>query len=173
MTTTVYILRLAGGNWYVGKTDNFQKRMEEHVRGGGSAWTSMHKVVKVEKVVEGASPFDEDRYVKEYMAKYGIDKVRGGSYVSERLDHVSVAALERELRGASDCCMRCGRNNHFVKDCYAKTHVSGKSMAHPPTKSFQHRRRYADEDGDDSDDDDSDDYDDDDDDCDDDDYYSD
>ena len=55
MTTTVYILRLAGGNWYVGKTDNFQKRMEEHVRGGGSAWTSMHKVVKVEKVVEGAS----------------------------------------------------------------------------------------------------------------------
>lgn len=128
MSTTIYILRLAGGNWYVGKTDNFQKRMEEHVRGGGSTWTSMHKVMKVDKVVENASPFDEDRYVKEYMAKYGIDKVRGGSYVTEKLDSVAQAALKREINAATDCCTRCGRKNHFVSDCYAKTDASGRMI---------------------------------------------
>jgi hypothetical protein len=29
ISTTIYILRVAGDDWYVGKTDNFQKRMEE------------------------------------------------------------------------------------------------------------------------------------------------
>jgi predicted GIY-YIG superfamily endonuclease len=128
MSTTIYVLRLAGGNWYVGKTDNFQKRMEEHVRGGGSAWTSIHKVLKVDKVVENASHFDEDRYVKEYMSKYGIDKVRGGSYVTEKLDSVAQTVLKREIHGATDCCTRCGRRNHFVSACYAKTDTSGRTI---------------------------------------------
>jgi predicted GIY-YIG superfamily endonuclease len=128
MSTTIYVLRLAGGNWYVGKTDNFQKRMEEHVRGGGSAWTSMHKVLKVDKVVENASPFDEDRYVKEYMSKYGIDKVRGGSYVEIELDESKIDTLTKEIWAAKDLCTRCGRAGHFVKDCYAKTTVDGNGL---------------------------------------------
>lgn len=120
MSTTVYILKLACGKYYVGKSENFQKRMEDHLAGRGSAWTRKYKVEKVEKVIENASTFDEDKYVKEYMAKYGIDRVRGGSYVSETLDNVQVEAIERELRGASDCCTKCGYHGHFAKDCYAK-----------------------------------------------------
>ncbi len=135
MSTTIYILRLAGGNWYVGKTDNFQKRMEEHVRGGGSAWTSIHKVIKVDKVVENASPFDEDRYVKEYMAKYGIDKVRGGSYVEIELDESQIDALTKEIWAAKDLCTRCGRAGHFVKDCYAKSTVDGNGIEYDDSES--------------------------------------
>lgn len=27
-----------------------------------------------------------------------------------------------------DNCLRCGRNNHFIQNCYATTHVNGKSL---------------------------------------------
>ena len=37
--TNIYILKLEGGNYYVGKTDNPTKRYQEHVEGKGSAWT--------------------------------------------------------------------------------------------------------------------------------------
>jgi predicted GIY-YIG superfamily endonuclease len=128
MTTTIYILRLTGNNWYVGKTDNFQKRMEEHVRGEGSAWTRLHKVLKVDKVIEGANPFEEDRYVKEYMSKYGIEKVRGGSYVEVKLSEFHQEALKMEIWGAKDLCTQCGRSGHFVKNCYATSDVFGKPI---------------------------------------------
>ena len=125
MSTNIYILKLQGGKYYVGKTSNPMKRYQEHLEGRGSAWTKKYKPVTVEKVIKNASPFDEDKYTKEYMAKYGIDKVRGGSYVSLELDEVQEEALTREIWGAKDCCTQCGRKGHFIKDCYAKTDVSG------------------------------------------------
>ena len=125
MSTNIYILKLQGGKYYVGKSSNPVKRYQEHLEGRGSAWTKKYKPVSVERVIKNASPFDEDKYTKEYMAKYGIDKVRGGSYVSMELDEVQEEALTREIWGAKDCCTQCGRKGHFVKDCYAKTDISG------------------------------------------------
>jgi predicted GIY-YIG superfamily endonuclease len=121
MSTNIYILKLQGGRYYVGKTDNPMKRYQEHLNGSGSAWTRKYKPIGVEKVIEKASPFDEDRYVKEYMAKYGFHKVRGGSYVTEYLTRAQEQSLNTEIRAATDACTSCGRNGHFAKDCYAKT----------------------------------------------------
>lgn len=36
-----------------------------------------YEPVLLEKVIENASPFDEDKVCKEYMLQYGIDNVRG------------------------------------------------------------------------------------------------
>jgi predicted GIY-YIG superfamily endonuclease len=127
-TTSVYILRLEGGYYYVGKSDNPMKRYQEHVSGAGSAWTRAHKPVGVEKIIENVSPFEEDRYTKEYMAKYGIDKVRGGSYVEKRLDEDQVYSLQKEIRMAADKCTVCGRAGHFAASCYAKTDVDGNEL---------------------------------------------
>jgi predicted GIY-YIG superfamily endonuclease len=126
--TTIYVLRLQGGKYYVGKTENPQKRFQEHKDGRGSSWTRLYPPIGIYKLQQNASPFDEDKVTKEMMAKYGIDNVRGGSYVTEELDEVQEEALRRELWAAQDCCTNCGRKGHFVKDCYARTDVSGNRL---------------------------------------------
>ena len=35
----IYILKLEGARYYIGKSDNVIKRYEQHVNGYGSAWT--------------------------------------------------------------------------------------------------------------------------------------
>jgi predicted GIY-YIG superfamily endonuclease len=128
MPTNIYILKLRGGNYYVGKSADPEQRIQQHFDGIGSAWTKLNKPLKVERIIRGASDFDEDRYVKEYISKYGIDKVRGGAYANIHLDKLQVAALERELRGASDACVRCGRQGHFASNCYAQKDKRGKQI---------------------------------------------
>ena len=128
MTTNIYILKLQFGRYYVGKSDNIEKRYNEHCSGYGSAWTKQFKPIKVLKIINNASSFDEDRYVKEYMSIYGIDNVRGGTYVNIDLDNIQRECLQKELWGASNKCTRCGRNNHFISNCYATTTVDGNTI---------------------------------------------
>lgn len=128
MSTNIYILRLEGGRYYVGKTDNLERRKQEHLNGTASAWTKKYKPVAVEEIIRNASPFDEDKYTKIYMEKHGMDKVRGGSYVKVELDDFQKEALNMEIWGAKNKCTQCGRAGHFVKDCYAKTDASGNKI---------------------------------------------
>jgi predicted GIY-YIG superfamily endonuclease len=125
MQTNIYILRLESGKYYVGKSKNPMKRYEEHLKGEGSAWTKKYRPVGVERIVSNANAFDEDRYTKEYMSKYGIENVRGGSYCEVTLDDFQIEALQVEIWGANNKCKRCGRSGHFVKDCYATFDVNG------------------------------------------------
>ena len=126
--TNIYILRLEGGRYYIGKSDNVMNRYQQHLNGNGSAWTRKYKPVSVIKVIENVSPFEEDKVTKEYMSTYGIDKVRGGSYVEVDLSDFHRNALKMEIWGANNLCTQCGRSGHFVKDCYAKTDVSGNTI---------------------------------------------
>ena len=115
--TNVYVLRLEGGKYYVGKSEDVQKRFQQHLKGGGSAWTRKHSPISVLKTYTNVSHFEEDKVTKELMAKYGIDKVRGGSYSEVVLDRAQLESLEREIRGAKDLCNRCGKSGHFANRC--------------------------------------------------------
>jgi predicted GIY-YIG superfamily endonuclease len=130
MSTTIYVLRLEGGRYYVGKTDNLERRQQEHFNGTASAWTKKYKPVAVERIFRNASPFDEDKWTKEYMSKHGIDNVRGGAYCQINLDESQIESINRETRGAKDLCSQCGRAGHFAKNCYAKTEASGSKIHH-------------------------------------------
>jgi hypothetical protein len=127
-TSNIYILRLAKGKYYVGKTNDVPKRYWEHKVGKGAEWPRKYPPVCIQQILRDASPFDEDRYVKEYMSKFGVDSVRGGSYSQTVLDDGQKSAIEKELRMAEDSCVRCGRAGHYVAACYARTDVDGKTL---------------------------------------------
>lgn len=128
MSTNIYVLKLEGGNYYIGKSDDVNTRYQQHLKGFGPAWTRKNRPVLLEKTIENVSPFEEDKITKEYMSKYGIDKVRGGSYCQIDLSEFHTEALKMEIWGAKDLCSQCGRSGHFVKDCYASKDVYGKSI---------------------------------------------
>ena len=82
--------------------------------------------------IEGSTidaKLEEDKQVKKLMVLYGIDKVRGGSYCEVNLSDESISALEREICHSDNRCLRCGRQGHYVSDCYAKTDVNGRRIS--------------------------------------------
>ena len=117
MSTNVYVLRCASGKRYVGKAADVQKRFQEHKNGNGSAWTNKYKPRIIEQIYKNVSPYEEDKITKETMGKYGINNVRGGTYCSIKLSDAQKESLEKEIRGAKDCCFKCGYKSHFASDC--------------------------------------------------------
>ena len=118
--TTIYILKLENNKYYIGKTDNLEKRIQEHINGTACSWTKKYKYITVENIILDASIFDEDKYTIEYMDKYGINNVRGGIYVTEILDEFQRYTINKCIWGANDCCTQCGRKGHWANDCSKK-----------------------------------------------------
>ena len=114
----IYILQLEKGKYYVGKTNNPKFRINNHFESNGSAWTRLYKPLKVLELKNNCDDYDEDKITIQCMNKYGIDNVRGGSFVSVKLDQSSIDTLERMNNGANDKCFNCGNKGHFANECY-------------------------------------------------------
>lgn len=114
----VYVLSCEHGKYYIGKTTNSLRRITNHFRGGATAWTSIYKPISVVEIIHDCDQFDEDKITKKYMAQYGIDNVRGGSYVKVGpIDESTKAFLQHEFVTAQDRCYKCGECGHFIRDC--------------------------------------------------------
>lgn len=136
--THIYILALEDNKYYVGQTNNPQLRIEQHCDGSGACWTVKYKPIKILQIKPSTGPFDENNTTKELMIKYGIDQVRGGSYCTEYIDEKEKELLQKELWGVDNCCIRCGKKNHYISECRKRVDVNGnkiltKSIA-PPVK---------------------------------------
>ena len=116
----IYILKLTHGKYYVGKTTNPCFRIESHFNSNGSAWTIKYKPIKLFKLIPNCDDYDEDKYTRIYMDKYGIDNVRGGSFVSIELDKSTIQHLTQMSNGTNDKCFICSKVGHFAKDCKDK-----------------------------------------------------
>ncbi len=123
-TEYIYILKLREGKYYVGKSDNVMRRLQEHTSANGASssdrcaeWTRRYGVESLIYVQEQKSIFDEDNKVKELMMKHGFDNVRGGAYARSELTPEELTLLKKEFAGALGLCYNCGRHGHYISDC--------------------------------------------------------
>ena len=115
----IYVLECEKGKYYVGKSENPLVRINDHFteEKQSSSWTTLFKPTKVVEIIENADIFDEDKYVKMYMAKYGIDNVRGGSYLQPNLDPNVIDLIKREFTSNFNLCFKCKQKGHFIGNC--------------------------------------------------------
>jgi len=78
----IYVLQLIDDRYYVGRTGNILRRIEQHFTGCGSLYTMMYKPIKVIEVTEEFKKEDERNKTLEIMSKYGWEKVRGAGWCS-------------------------------------------------------------------------------------------
>ncbi|MBB5395135.1 GIY-YIG nuclease family protein [Mucilaginibacter sp. AK015] len=76
----VYVLLLKNAHFYVGITDNLQRRIAEHFAGKGAEYTKRYQPLEVLEVFPNATYLLETKVTRDYMNKYGKDRVRGGIY---------------------------------------------------------------------------------------------
>ena len=113
----IYTIQLEQGKYYIGKTNNPQFLLESHFNSNGSEWTKIYKPLRVIEVKPNCDDYDEDKITRQYMDKYGINNVRGGSFVSVKLDKSTIDTLQKMSNGTNNKCFICGKAGHFAKNC--------------------------------------------------------
>jgi cellular nucleic acid-binding protein len=121
----IYIFKLENNKYYVGKSNDQEMRTLAQIINSDNIWIKKNKPIAIEEIINNVCPFDEDRYTFQYMDKYGIDNVRGGSYVTEELDSLQRFNIKKSIWDLKDCCSNCGRKGHFKKKCNYSVDVYG------------------------------------------------
>lgn len=117
----LYVLKLMKNKFYVGITrKNILERFNQHKNGIGAEWTKIYKPISIIESMPIDNMFEEDKFTKIYMNKFGIENVRGGSYAKVNLEEYQLKALELELKSANELCYKCGKHGHFASKCCVK-----------------------------------------------------
>tara|TARA_B100000408_G_C10177044_1_gene173098 strand:+ start:37 stop:579 length:543 start_codon:yes stop_codon:yes gene_type:complete len=115
----VYRLKLYDNKYYIGKSNNINKRIWRHSNDNGSAWTKKYNVIDRMSLLTDCkdSKLWELEETLENMCIFGIENVRGSMFSKTILSNeekIKAAQLYCEMY---DLCILCGSDKHFVKDC--------------------------------------------------------
>jgi predicted GIY-YIG superfamily endonuclease len=82
----LYIIRLSEDKYYVGQTNNINKRLSQHFNGNGSSWTKRYPPIEVLWTLETRLTYWRDALsveteVAQKVAQiFGRENVRGGTF---------------------------------------------------------------------------------------------
>jgi cellular nucleic acid-binding protein len=117
---SIYIIKLKYEKWYIGTSDNVEKRIKQHFNGNGSKWTQKYKPLKLINSYKIKDLHEEDKITLQYMEKYGINNVRGGSFCNIELTDGEKEVLRKMIKTLNNKCFSCNKTGHFAKDCNVK-----------------------------------------------------
>ncbi len=115
----VYILKCVDNKYYVGITQhsNFSERLKSHFNGSGSSWTQKYNPIQVIESYYENDKFQEHLWFLKTCNKYGIDNVRGASYVNIYMNKLEISFIKKEINNALDKCFICDNEGHYSKEC--------------------------------------------------------
>jgi predicted GIY-YIG superfamily endonuclease len=117
----IYILELAGGRVYVGRTSCLDRRVSQHLAGRGSSFTQAFPptgvlLPRLGRVSGSAEAAERDETLR-YMFLRGVAMVRGWKYTRVEMSNEEEQDAEANIRELFDLCRRCGLPGHFVGQC--------------------------------------------------------
>tara|TARA_B110000208_G_scaffold107557_1_gene133427 strand:- start:1579 stop:2052 length:474 start_codon:yes stop_codon:yes gene_type:complete len=124
----IYILLLEQKKYYIGKTYNPNVRINNHFNNIGAEWTRLYKPLARVKLIEDCDDEDEDKYTIQYMKKYGIENVRGGTFCRINLCKEEKYVLDRMIKSSNNECYNCGEISHFINQCPHKIYKNSHTM---------------------------------------------
>ena len=126
-TTGVYAIQTLTGNaptFYVGKSGNIPKRLQDHRAGAGTPFLAGCEFTQVPLLTEG-SKLDLESWERNEtlrrMLEFGVDNVRGWMFTDLHLKAEDKRAAFQQICEKFDLCRRCGRGSHFRSECFAKS----------------------------------------------------
>uniref|UniRef100_A0A6C0ICF5 GIY-YIG domain-containing protein n=1 Tax=viral metagenome TaxID=1070528 RepID=A0A6C0ICF5_9ZZZZ len=123
---SIHLLRLTDDKYYVGRsTRSPYDYLIKHMHGGINEWTTRYIPLQVVSSVASTDYSDLDVAVIEYMLKYGIDNVRGGSYSALEIPELHYNLIQAEMWRINNLCGRCGGEEHEEIQCLDTHDVNG------------------------------------------------
>jgi predicted GIY-YIG superfamily endonuclease len=115
----IYVLKLVEDRYYVGRTSNFLKRMEEHFTNQGAIYTKKYKPLKIIEVVEELTKEDERLKTLDVMDKYGWEKVRGACWCSLKIKKPNIEKNKKPKRKKQNREIIYANDNN-IKELYCE-----------------------------------------------------
>ncbi|AYV83372.1 MAG: putative endonuclease [Hyperionvirus sp.] len=119
----LYVILFDSGNYYVSVTTTPKEViLNEFVDDGTdekqqNEWLSDKEPVEIVEYYPLKSMSEIDQKVILYMAMYGVDKVRGGSFTDSTFDKKQLAMIDKMIANNVTFCKKCKLPDHNTKDC--------------------------------------------------------
>lgn len=98
----IYAIKLEKDKYYIGKISNPQFLLQSNFDSNVSSQTKKYKPLKVIEIIQNCDDYDEDKITMQYMDKYGINNVRGGLFISVKLDKTTIDTLKKMINAINN-----------------------------------------------------------------------
>lgn len=122
--SAIYVLELEYNKYYIGKTsyeitastglENIMQNL--HIK-SANTWYDIYKPIKLIEYVQESTQVGMIQYIISYMAKYGIDNVRGGCFSEITLSYTDYIVLSKMIRETYNHCLYCNSEQHTYSEC--------------------------------------------------------